>query len=171
MRCDDLREKLRSYLEDSLSEEERHILRRHLRECASCRSWAVGIDPTLLFVAAEPPRAEPDEIERCTEGVLGLIHQERLSRRLRSRKRPWLAAAAALLVAVGAVSVWRVVATGDHEVVPSGVGEAADPLVEAPPPPQVDVDMPGEGVRVYQYADERRPDTVVYYVVNPALES
>ncbi len=40
-----------------------------------------------------------------------------------------------------------------------------------PPPPQVQVDMTDEGVRIYQYADDGDSSTAVYYIVNPALES
>jgi hypothetical protein len=37
-------------------------------------------------------------------------------------------------------------------------------------PPTVEVDMAGEEVRVYQFANEADTDTAVYFIVDPALE-
>jgi hypothetical protein len=44
-------------------------------------------------------------------------------------------------------------------------------VAEAPSsPPRIEVDMVGEGVRVYQYADQQDGDTAVTFIVNPQLE-
>ncbi len=37
-------------------------------------------------------------------------------------------------------------------------------------PPSVEVEMAGDDVRVYQFANEEDGDTAVYFIVNPALE-
>jgi hypothetical protein len=40
----------------------------------------------------------------------------------------------------------------------------------APSAPTVEVEMPSEDIRVYQFATENDPDTTVVFIVNPALE-
>jgi hypothetical protein len=47
---------------------------------------------------------------------------------------------------------------------------ASAPAAEAAAPPTVEVEMAGEGVRVYQFASDGDPDTAAYFIVNPALE-
>jgi Rieske Fe-S protein len=85
------------------------------------------------------------------------------------RRTPWLAAAAVSVVLVAGATIWQMT-RGVDEAVSSpraGTGEVvADPHM----PPQVQVEMESEGVRVYKFADEGDGDTAVYYIVNPALE-
>ena len=56
---------------------------------------------------------------------------------------------------------------------PAPAAVHASTTAEPPPqpPPQVEVDMPGEGVRVYHFASEDDRNTAVLFIVNPALES
>ena len=111
----------------------------------------------------------------CGAAVTARVRQERLERRLGERRQPWLAAAAAALVVVGAGVVWRLMPPTSPATL--GVPPATVTAAEAPgpekrtEPPRVNVDMPGEGIRIYQYAQEPDDDTAVYFIVNPAMES
>jgi anti-sigma factor RsiW len=167
MRCADMPELLDAYLADALDGPRRNAVRSHLRTCERCREAAVQADPSLLFVAASPGEPDPARLEDVTRAVVAQIRQQRLQRRLVHRQ-PWLAAAAALALTVLAVAGWRLLApAGGSEPAPAVDARVA----EAPsPPPRVEVDMAGEGVRVYQYADQQDGDTAVTFIVNPQLE-
>jgi predicted anti-sigma-YlaC factor YlaD len=170
MNCKNFRELLEPYLEDDLTPPQREAFRAHLRSCPQCRGWAVGVDPTLVFSAMDSGQPDSTRVENCAEAVAAQIRQQRLDRVLRSRRRPWLAAAAAMIVAAGAGAVWRVSQNTEIPVTPATI-EVRGSEELTPPPPQVQVDMTDEGVRVYQYADDQDSNTAVYYIVNPALES
>ena len=167
MRCADLPELLDAYLADALDEPRRAAVRSHLRFCERCREAALDADPTLLFVAAPPADPDAARVEDLTRAVVAQIRQQRLQRRLVHRQ-PWLAAAAAIVLTLAAVVGWRLLAPGGA----AGPAPATDAQVaEAPsPPPRIEVDMAGEGVRVYQYADSQDGDTAVTFIVNPQLE-
>ncbi len=174
MRCQEFRELVDRYLEESLDEARREGFRSHLSSCAVCRQVALQRDPTLLFAALEPQGDDEEEVERCVTAVTASIRRDRLERRLR-RPRPWLAAAAAFLAGAGVVATWEATR---HDAFPAAqsAGSVATPAVAAAPrdgapPPEVQVDMPGEGVRVYQFADQVDRNTAVCYIVTPALES
>jgi anti-sigma factor RsiW len=171
MQCSEFRNTLEHYLDDVLDENRRESFRRHLRACPECRSWAIGVEPTIVFAAVETPAPNPDRIAACTASVMAQIRQQRLARELRPRGKWWLAAAAAavLAVVVGGAGWW--VARDDRSSAPASAVEAHDPSGEEMLPPRVQVNMPGEGVRVYQFADDGNHDTAMYYIVNPALES
>ena len=65
------------------------------------RAEEIAVDWTVLaFALAIPSEPSPREVEDCVAGVAALIRQDRLSRQLRPRRRPWLAAAAAGVVTV-----------------------------------------------------------------------
>jgi len=166
MRCSDVPELLDAYLADALDEPRRTALRSHLRSCGRCREAAVRIDPSLLFVAAPPGEPDPGRIEDVTRAVLMQVRQQRLQRRL-GHRRPWLAAAAAVVLSLIGIAGWRLLAPGSASE-PAAMGAQ---VAEAPsPPPRIEVDMAGEGVRVYQYADQQDGDTAVTFIVNPQLE-
>ena len=168
MHCDDFSDLLDAYLEETLEGPQRKAFRAHLGSCDRCRRLAVRTDPTLLFSAAG--EAEPDQvrIEDLTHAVMGEIRQQRLGQTLHRRRLGWLAAAATVVVSLAAVTGWRLLAPTDEEA-PSSVAEAQH-TEQVNPPPRAEVDMAGEGVRIYQYADERDADTAVYFIVNPAME-
>jgi predicted anti-sigma-YlaC factor YlaD len=168
MKCELFREQLNSYVEESMDEDRRHSFRRHLRECGGCRKWALASDPSLIFAIDDEMPDDAKAVENCAGAVAAQIRQQRLSRRLRGRRRPWLAAAAAMVMVVGAGLVWTSI-FGGGENQPAAVAET---VVGQPAtaPPTVEVDMPGEDVRVYQFADEETDNTAVYFIVNPALE-
>jgi hypothetical protein len=168
MRCDEVLGALDEYLDDALDGPRRDALRTHLRSCGRCRDAAIGRDPSLLFVVARPSEPDSARIEETTRAVVAQIRQQRLQRRLGRRPRPWLAAAAMLLLSLTAVVGWRLLAPGNGSQAPAG---AEIVVADSPsPPPRIEVDMSGEGVRVYQYADSQDSDTAVTFIVNPELE-
>jgi predicted anti-sigma-YlaC factor YlaD len=169
MICEEFREMLEPYLEERLEEGRRPWFRRHLRECPECRRWAVAEDPSLLFALAGEKEADPVRVEACAEAVTTQIRQQRLERRLGARRRPWLAAAAAITIAVGGGLVWRMnIGTGETPTAPAM--EARREVEGRLAPPTVEVDMRGEDVRVYRFANDEDADTAVYFVVNPGME-
>lgn len=109
-------------------------------------------------------------VAAATASVMSQIRQQRLAHRLHPRRRFWLAAAAAVAVTFAGVGGWWL-SRGDQHSAPTAAVEAKDATSPNPLPPRVQVDMPGEGIRVYQFADEGNEGTAVYYIVNPALES
>jgi anti-sigma factor RsiW len=168
MRCEEFLEMLEAYIEDTLEGPRREAFRNHLASCARCREQAVREDPTLLFSAARSVEPDPAQIEGCTQAVLSEIRQDRLKRRLGRRRRALLAAAAALLVAIVGGAAWKIAFQG-AEPAPAEVAEVRE-VGTTTPPPRVEVDMVGDGVRVYQFAEEDGGDSAVYFIVNPALE-
>lgn len=168
MDCTLYRDMLDAYLDDTLDADRRAIFRGHLRDCAGCRSWALAAEPSLLFAVADAPRVDPVRIEACATAVTSQIRQQRLARRLSGSRRPIMAAAAAALFVLSAGLLWRLAPDGG--VAPSpAVSQVALEGPEAAPP-SVEVEMAGEGVRVYQLAAGGDQDTAVYFIVNPALE-
>jgi anti-sigma factor RsiW len=170
MRCDEFRDALEQYLDDALEESRRASFRRHLRDCPECRSWAVGVEPTMVFAAVQASAPDPDRVAACTASVMAQIRQQRLALQLRPRRGRWLAAAAAVVAAIVGGAGWWITHDGQPPV-PAAAVEARDPSGDEAQPPRVLVNMPDEGVRVYQFADDGDHDTAVYYIVNPALES
>ena len=170
MNCGIFRDMIGSYLDETLDEEQRQWFRGHLRECKACREVALLEDPSLLFAAAESPPAATDEIEACVAAVTAGTHRDRLDRRLKSRRRPWLAAAAAAVVIAGGGLTWRAF-DGVESGHPQATAEnsAADGTPKHTPP-SVEVEMASEDVRVYQLATDGDEDTAVYFIVDPSLE-
>ena len=117
--------------------------------------------------AAEDP---PEAREACASAVLGAIRQQKIRRQMAARRAPWVAVAAAGLVAVAAGTLW-LLAPGSPEIrVPAGA-TAERPFVETIAPPEVEIDMGSDDVRVYRLVNEHSADTAVCFVINPALES
>jgi len=201
MQCDDAVRLINAYLDETLDEGRRREWRDHLRSCAGCREQALAEEPTLLLGLAVRPEPTPQQIEGCVRNVQAMIRQERLQRRLGTRSRPWLAAAAAAVfiigagIMIGAGPAWRLGsgpgledgrAVGSSQVAedailqgsvdragaaPKGLDEPAGATAGHQPAPEVRVDMDGEGVRVYHFAAAGDDDTTVAFIVNPALES
>ncbi len=169
MDCTEFRNHLDAYLEETIEEERRPDFHRHLRECSSCGGWARSVEPSLLFVTAQPQPVDLARIEACAAAVTGQIRQQRLARRLRGRRRPWLAAAAACVLAVIGAGVWQMLPLEGDALPPGAAGVGSVAEIGAAPP-TVEVEMSGDNVRVYQFADDEDDDTAVYFIVNPALE-
>jgi hypothetical protein len=176
MRCDSFRRQMRPYLAEELEGDVRAAWREHLRSCAECREWAVAEEPTLLLAGLPVRGPDPRRVDACADAVSALIRQERLKTRLRRSSRPWLAAAAAVLVLTCAGLIWRLLpghaAAGPvPQATPVAAVMAEEPASGRQPPPQVEVDMPGDGVRIYHFASDEDANTAVLFIVNPALES
>ncbi len=169
MNCDLFEELIEAYLADTLDEPQRGAFREHLGSCGYCREQALRVDPSLMLSALRPRAEDHQKIEAVTQAVMGQIRQQRIDRSIRGRRRQWLAAAAMVVVSLMAVTGWRLLSSDDGETPPMAVAEVhvADETI---PPPRVEVDMTGDGVRVYQYADDNDTDTAVYFIVNPAME-
>jgi predicted anti-sigma-YlaC factor YlaD len=108
MDCNVFRELLNSYLDESLEEDRRQSFQRHLRECASCRESALLEDPSLLFASAPEPVISQADVDACAVAVTARIRQQRLAHRLHRRRRPWLAAAAAIAIMIAGGLIWKV---------------------------------------------------------------
>jgi anti-sigma factor RsiW len=166
MNCEIFREMIGSYVDETLDEDQRKWFRRHLRECAPCREIALEHEPTLMFTAARAQPVAPESTDACAAAVRARIRQDRLQRRL-NRRRPWMAAAAAVVVLSGGLA-WRSMVghegSGDSAV---GMGQGSSSRVS---PPSVEVEMAGDDVRVYQFANDGDNDTAVYFIVDPSLE-
>jgi hypothetical protein len=113
--------------------------------------------------------AEPEAIEACATAVMGRIRQDRLERRLQRHRRPWLAAAAAAIILVSGGVAWRTTIGAGSGVFQPAVDALRDSELHNSPP-TVEVEMPGEEVRVYQFANDEDENTAVYFIVDPALE-
>ena len=168
MNCEIFREMVKSYVNETLEEDRRQWFRRHLRECASCRESALRQEPTLMFAIAPAKPVAHESVEACVAAVTGRIRQDRVERRLRYRRRPWLAAAAAAAVVVSGGLAWRAM-VGNEGAGSSAIGTAQD-IDQSVSPPTVEVEAMGDDVRVYQFATDGDNDTAVYFIVDPALE-
>ena len=168
MNCETFRAMIGSYIDETLEEDRRLWFRSHLRGCTTCREAALLEDPSLLFTANPLRPTDSDSIEDCVAGVSAGIRQDRLERRLRGRRRPWMAAAAAAVMVVSGGIAWRAM-TGGGGSLPAAA-EASRQLEKRISPPSVEVETAGEEVRVYQFATDGDADTAVYFIVDPALE-
>ena len=167
MACERFREEMDDYLAECLDEGRRGQWREHFLGCSTCRAWALSAEPSLLFIGAATAEPEVDRIERCAVTVTSMIRQEGVRRRLRRRRTPWVAAAAAAVMAISGGALWWGL-PGANTTQPA----MSAPMVatEQAPPPEVDVEMSGEGIRVYRLIDKESNETAVCFVVNPALE-
>jgi predicted anti-sigma-YlaC factor YlaD len=170
MQCNEFRDALEGYLADTLTADDRMAFREHLGSCEPCRNLAVAEEPTLMFAAMPERSSAPEEVDRCVAAVSAMIRQERLQSRLRSPRRGWLAAAAALVLVIGGSAAWQMSSKEGPALSTPMAQPAAALEMPTVAPPRVEVDM-GEGVRVYQYAEQEDENTAVYFIVNSALES
>jgi anti-sigma factor RsiW len=169
MNCEIFREMIGSYVDETLEEGRRHWFRTHLRECPTCRESALREEPSLLFAMAPAAPGEPEAIEACAAAVMGRIRQDRLERRLHRRRRPWMAVAAAATLVISGGIAWRTMISGGSGTLQPVVEGLRDAELQQSPP-TVEVEMSGEDVRVYQFANDANADTAVYFIVDPALE-
>jgi predicted anti-sigma-YlaC factor YlaD len=180
MSCDVYRELLPAYLDDNLDEVRRTGFRAHLKSCSECRELAFAEEPTLVFSLSRRREPSPERIEACVASVVAGVRQERLQKQLRAPRRPWLAAAAAVMLAIIVASAWWMRGTlpGDVAELQADAHEAGISIpaaveaipVPAEPPPRVEVDMIQDEVRVYQYAIGDDASTGAVFIVNPAME-
>jgi len=169
MRCNQFRDRIESYLVDSLAAPDRDAFRQHLRSCPDCREWAITREPTLVFAVTEPAEPDPIQIAACTASVMSQIRQQAIVGRMRPHRRSWLAAAAAVMVVIAGGAGWWI-SQDEQGAAPTAVVEAEDAGPRDQQPPRVRVEMSAAGVRVYQFAEGSDDNTAVFYIVNPALE-
>jgi anti-sigma factor RsiW len=112
--CETIRERLNLYLDNELQGDERATIDAHVQSCSSCASF---IEKELTFLNAirnggPLPVASPELKARIAEIVNGA--QPPVTRE-RSRRRKWvLPVAAALLVLLLPVVIWRVIIGDDR---------------------------------------------------------
>lgn len=99
MNCDRFDEALSEYLEESLNENDRAAMDRHLKECVRCAGLVRDLDRIRTEAAALPDLVPSRDLwagieTRIAAPVIPLASRERT----RSRFAPWMAAAAAALV-------------------------------------------------------------------------
>jgi hypothetical protein len=121
-----------------------------------------------MFSAADTTDPSPERVEDLTQAVMDDIRRQRIRQSLRRPRHGWLAAAAMVVVSVAAVIGWRLIGTTAQQ--PAETVAGAQQADHHNPPPRIEVNIAGEGVRVYQYADDQDADTAVYFIVNPAME-
>ena len=181
MSCETYRDLLPAYLDDSLDEVRRAGFRAHLRSCDRCREFALAEDPTLIFALARQVEPEPAQIESCVAAVMSGIRRDRLERRLRPSRRPWLVAAAAVLVTVIAAGAWWIqsesaggsipLQADAHAIETPDMSAVVDEVpAQIEPPPRIEVEVTQEEVRVYKYAIEDDASTGAVFIVNPGME-
>ncbi len=163
MDCTRFQELLPRYLAEELPEDGRAAWREHLLACSSCRVTALEREPSLLFALAARRENDGARAQACADSVVASIRRERLERRIRPRRRPWLAAAAAAVVAIGGGLAFHQMERQDPAAPRTA---AAVQTREAAP--EVDIENEGENVRVYQLAADE--NTNVTFVVDPSLE-
>ncbi len=172
MNCRDFLSRMDAFLADRLEGVEAGDFRNHLRSCAACREVAVTADPVLLLSAAPLKEPSAEQVGSCVGAVIAIIHQDRLRRRIRKPGWRWMAAAAAAVVAVGAGLAWWASQPDFEEggmlFSQGGVSVAAHR--EGPPPPHVEVEIPGGDVRVYRFANAGDNNTAVVYIVKESLD-
>jgi hypothetical protein len=160
------------------------LLARHLAACPACFAEAVPVDPTLLFTrlsasaeaedvaaratlrGARVQRDERAEAERLTVDVLAALRVRsaeggRRADRFAVASRPWLKAAAVVLLAAGLAAVL---------VLTRPDGPAPQPAVTAvwsaaARPPIEELGSPG--ARVYEFASSKPEEPTVVFVANP----
>ncbi len=106
LNCTEVRELLPAYVLDSLEVEPAARVREHLAACADCRAEAAELSSVVAALAEQvPPVPTPPDLRRR---VLAAVHREEEVPAApavllpRASRQPWLAVAAALLLAVGA---------------------------------------------------------------------
>ena len=160
------------------------LLARHLAGCPACFADAVPVDPTLLFTrlsasaeaedvaarvslrGARVHRDERSEAERLAVDVLAALRARaaedgRRPDRFLVASRPWLRAAAVVLLAAGLAAVLlltRPAGPGQKPAVTAVWSAAARPPIE---------EMGSPGARVYEFASSKPEEPTVVFVANP----
>jgi anti-sigma factor RsiW len=146
MNCDDARIALGAFVLGALEPAERYEVDRHVRHCADCRAELAELAPlpgllgrlSLADVSPTPataaPTPPPDLLNRLLREAAAERAETGRSSRGRSRfaTRRWMAAAAGLLLVVGAVSVTAVSrqsSSPNHAIVATATDPATSVVV------------------------------------------
>ena len=172
--------------EDRLDAEGEALLARHVAVCPACLAEAVSADPTLLFArlsvtaeAEEPAvrfsprgaralREEPSEGDLLAADVLMALRVRAAAGGRRPERpaiavavRPWLKAAAVVLLAAGlaaALLLTRPAGPGPEPVATAVFSATARPPIE---------ELASPGARVYEFASSKPEEPTVVFVANP----
>src|SRR6266508_5115163 len=79
--CREARELFEKYAEDSLSAQERRVVRRHVSECPSCRV-ETATEPGFFFAGIAAGEISPEDAARVLSGVRAGIVLKQAQRRL-----------------------------------------------------------------------------------------
>ena len=138
-------------------------LRAHLAGCGSCRA-AIDAREPVLALARRLGEIPGEEDESFVAEVLAGVRQRRVERSL-LRRRAWLGAAAAVLIAMLGGWVTLRPSLGPRATVAS-VDAAAAPA----PTDAAFVEVEGEGVRLYQLTPASQDAVQVVFIIDPRLE-
>jgi anti-sigma factor (TIGR02949 family) len=105
--CDDIRERLALYLDNELQGDERAAFEAHTQSCQSCASFVEKERAFLNAIRGSGPLHTAPETLRTK--VAGIVNGATRATRERSRLRWVLPVAAALLILLLPVAIWRVV--------------------------------------------------------------
>jgi anti-sigma factor RsiW len=105
--CDDIRERLALYLDNELQGDERAAFEAHTQSCQSCASFVEKERGFLNAIRGSGPLHTAPETLRTK--VAGIVNGATLATRERSRLRWILPVAAALLILLLPVAIWRLV--------------------------------------------------------------
>jgi anti-sigma factor RsiW len=115
--------RLSDYVDDELAPAEREALERHLAECTACEATVAGLRRVKLRAGALAERGPQHDLWPAIAGRIGLASGELevvTPRRVPARRwaftlsLPQLAAAAVLLLAVGAGATWLSLGTSQR---------------------------------------------------------
>lgn len=147
-----------------LSPDQEREIREHLATCPSCRA-RVGESEPALGLALRMAATRGPEDDAFVGEVLAGVHQRKIEKRLRARRKRWTAAAAAVVVtALGAGVTLRLRAPGP----PAVEARVSAPAKAAAEPAFVEVE--GEDVRLYQLTSSSQGTVQAALIVDPHLE-
>jgi hypothetical protein len=169
---------------DALDAAGEALLSRHLASCPACLAEAVPVDPTLLFTrlsaaaeaeeltanatfrGARARREEPSEADLLAADVLAALRIRaveggRRASRFEVASRPWLKAAAVVLLAAGLAAA--LVFTRPGGPGPEPAAAVARSVTTWPPIEELE----SPGVRVYEFASSKPEEPTVVFVANP----
>jgi predicted anti-sigma-YlaC factor YlaD len=170
--CDDARAMLAGFLELSLAVDDEAVLREHLAGCSECRLVYTQAEPALLLsLTPAVPKEAGDDEDAFVAAVLGGVHQARFDRRAgQRRERRFLAAAAAVVLAVAGTMALRMTAFSTSGTATAAAGSQVQAVAGPVEPAFVEVE--GEGVRLYQVSvpGAAAGNVQVAMIVNPRME-
>jgi len=138
MNCDDIQKGIYVYLDSELAEPDRLDFEQHVRSCARCRGRVERERSFIAGFRSKVPRvtAPPGLEARIRQALAEAPAPDESGLRPRPASvtwvRPWMLAAAAVLIAAPAVLVWRMSATpsphGEERVAMEAVATHRDDL-------------------------------------------
>ncbi len=163
--CQETRRVFERYLALELQAAEEQAVRAHLGACPACLAELQRRDPVAAL--AVTLGAAPDEGggEEFVQAVLAGIHQRRAERTLGPRKRLWGSLAAAALLAIAVLPLWR---SARPWLAPTQ--ERAPVVAVASDVEPAFVEVEGDSVRVYQLIPAETDSVRVALIVDPELE-